>query len=411
LAVAISQQLNWGARWLEAFEIAHRGLSALGPLPTPARGSLLATVGLTMSAAGAYTEGGAMIDEAMAIAESTAEPDLLSSVHLARATRQWCYMQMKESIESGLAAASVMRAHGDLLSAAQTLSLTRYALTLLGHRDEARSLGEELDPLATQLGHPGALLVSDRSRGVEELMTTGDLDRFEAFALADLQRCTDAGMPWTSHSYTWLGLVKFWRGDWDEALATREQAAAAELIGFSAGADWSYLFLSHAYDGRRDIALSMLEPKRTELPRSGQPNTLGSWTMLLSVVEGLAILDEREEVSSLLPLVTEAIETTVVLRWPGDRLIRTVSGLANTACRRWTLAERDFQTAMRQADELPHVIEAAEVRRFYADMLFARNNPGDRDHGHDLLDQAAARYARYGLPRHAALARQAVRSK
>ena len=168
LAVAISQQLNWGARWLEAFEIAQRGLSALGARVTPGRGSLLATVGLTLSAAGAYTEGGAMIDEAMAIARSAAEPELLGSVLLARATQQWCYMQMSDAVESGLAAARLQRAQGDLLSAAQTLSLTRYALTLLGRRDEARLLGAELDPMASRLGHPGALLVSDRSRGVEE---------------------------------------------------------------------------------------------------------------------------------------------------------------------------------------------------------------------------------------------------
>ena len=241
-------------------------------------------------------------------------------------------------------------------------------------------------------------------------MATGDLDRFEAFARADLHRCTDAGMPWTSHSYTWLALVSFWRGDWDEALATRETASAAELSGFSAGADWSYLFLSHAYEGRREVALSMLHPKRSELPRSGQPNTLGSWTMLLSVAEGLAILGERDELSPLLPRVADAIATGVLLRWPGDRLIRTVSALASAACGRWALAEQDFRTAMRQADDLPHVLEAAEVRRFYADMLVARDDPGDRKLGKDLLEEAGARYARLGMPRHEAMARQVLRS-
>jgi hypothetical protein len=132
--------------------------------------------------------------------------------------------------------------------------------------------------------------------------------------------------------------------------------------------------------------------------------------MLLSVVEGLAILGEREELHSLMPLVTEAIATEVVLRWPGDRLIRTVSGLANAACGRWAPAQRDFRIAMRQADELPHIIEAAEVRRFYADMLLARGDTRDHELARDLLEDAGVRYSRLGLPRHEAMTRQTRRS-
>jgi hypothetical protein len=51
----------------------------------------------------------------------------------------------------------------------------------------------------------------------------------------------------------------------------------------------------------------MLRGKMGNLPRSGQANTVGAWTMLLAMVEGLAVLGQRDEATKLYPLILEAI--------------------------------------------------------------------------------------------------------
>ena len=155
-----------------------------------------------------------------------------------------------------------------------------------------------------------------------------------------------------------------------------------------------------AYTGDRDAALAMLEQRRDNLPRPGQVNTWGAWEMLLGVVEGLALLGERDEAAKLYPLVTEASDTGAVVRVFAHGLVQTVAGIAAAAGGQWDKAEEHYQTALRLAHELPIVIEQPEVRRWYARMLIDRDGPGDRDKARDLLTEAIAMYRRIGMPKH-----------
>ncbi len=59
---------------------------------------------------------------------------------------------------------------------------------------------------------------------------------------------------------------------------------------------------------------------------------------------------------------------------------------------------------MRQAHELPVVMEQPEVRRWYARMLIDRNSPGDRDKARELLTEAIAMYREIGMPKHVEMA-------
>jgi len=60
--------------------------------------------------------------------------------------------------------------------------------------------------------------------------------------------------------------------------------------------------------------------------------------------------------------------------------------------------------ALRQAHELPVVVEQPEVRRWYARMLIDRDRPGNRDKARDLLREAIAMYRRIGMPKHIEMA-------
>jgi class 3 adenylate cyclase/tetratricopeptide (TPR) repeat protein len=400
----ITSQLRWGASYAEALDISRRGLMALGERVSADRCRLLAGAGGTLSLAGYYTAGNSMIAQAAAMAEQLADQRLLGRVLAAKTVHQWAYSEWGGLIDTGRRAVELLRSARDLWHLADVLWTTQFALLFLGRLDEAAEIGEEVEPLASRLGQLGALLVPRRMRWMRELMLTGDIDKYEQFARADLELCRSADMPWISTSYSYLGLVHFWRGRWREALASFQKAVRLAPPGFWAGGDWAFLFLFKAYAGERDAALAMLEQRRDNLPRPGQPNTLGAWTMLVAVVEGLAALGERDEAAKLYPLVLEALDTGALTRWADGRLLQSIAGMAAAAGKQWDKAERHYQAALRQAHDLPVVMEQPEARRWYARMLVDRDAPGDRDKARELLIEAIAMYRRIGMPKHVEMA-------
>ncbi|UCH87011.1 MAG: AAA family ATPase [Dehalococcoidia bacterium] len=400
----MSAQLIWAARPEEAMEIARQGLMALGERVTVGRCRLLARAGLTLSGAGYHSAADGMLTQATAIAEQLGDQRLLGTALVSKAFNHCFYMEMPQAVDSGLQAAELLRSVGDLWELTRVLWGTQVALLLLCRFDEVTEIGNEMEPLASRLGHLGALLIARRSRGVRELMLMANLDRFEEFARGDLEFCRNADMPWISHSHSYLGLAHFWSGRWEVALEHFQEAVKLESPGPFAGSDWVLLFLGKAYFGHKDEALAMLRERMGDLPRSGQCNTVGTWTILFGMVEGLAFLGERDEAAKLYPLVLEAIDTGAGARLWTWGLLQTVAGMAAAAGGEWKKAEEHYRTALYQAHELPVVMEQAEVRRWYVRMLIERNAPGDRHKARVLLDEAIEGYRRVGMPKHVMMA-------
>jgi hypothetical protein len=76
----------------------------------------------------------------------------------------------------------------------------------------------------------------------------------------------------------------------------------------------------------------------------------------------------------------------------------------------WEEAEEHYGRALRQAEELPHRVESAEVRRCYATMLLQRARPGDQERGRRLLQEAIQQYTSLGMKGRAGLAQQLASS-
>jgi tetratricopeptide (TPR) repeat protein len=400
----ITEQLLYDSRFVEALEISRRGLMALGERVSADRCRLLTAGGFTLSLAGSYAAADAMLGQAVAMAQELGDQRLLGYVLIGKTGHHLAYMQVQEQAEAGLRAAELLRAASDLWHLADALWLTQFALLFVGRLDEVAKIGEELEPLATRLGQLGAVLVALRSRTMRDLMLAGDLDSFEKSAHADLELCRSGGVGFISQSYTLVGLAHFWKGHWDKATQNFQEAVKQEHPGAMMGIDGAPNFLLQAYVGDKDSALAMLEGRRGNLPRPGQANTLGAWIMLLAVVEGLAVLGERDEAAKLYPLVLEAIDTGCLIRLFDSRLLQTVAGMAAAAGGQWDEAEEHYQTALRQAHELPHKIEQPEVRRWYARMLIDRDAPGDQDKARELLTEAIAMYREIGMPKHVEMA-------
>jgi hypothetical protein len=165
------------------------------------------------------------------------------------------------------------------------------------------------------------------------------------------------------------------------------------------------MFRQMAYAGDRDRALALLEEKRTWMPRSGQNNPRGSWTMLASVIEGLTMLGEQSRAADLYPQARDLIDTGAVTIWTISRLTQTVAGMAAAAAHEWESSEQHFHTAMDQAESFPNLLEQAEIRRFRAMTQLDRAAPSDRKRARTLLDKALETYTQIGMPRHIEITR------
>jgi tetratricopeptide (TPR) repeat protein len=404
ICYAMAAHLSWAARWAQSLEAARRGLTALGERVTADRCRLLAVAGLILSLAGDYKGGDRMIAQALALAQELDDQRLLGRVIHDKTFHRWAYMELGEAIDTGRRAVELLRSARDLWLLADALNLTQLTLMPLGRFDEAAETAEEAEPLAARVGHLNVLRAARLVREVRQFTVTADPDKFREFARVDLEFCRGASIPWISHSYNLVGMAHFWSGRWEEALDNFQAAARLEPPGFFAGIDWGFLFLFKAYAGDNDAALAMLEQRRGNLPRPGRANTLGAWNMLLSVVEGLAVLGEQDEAAKLYPLVVGAIDTGALVSWFDCKLLQTVAGMAAAAGGQWDEAEQHYETALRQAHELPVVMEQPEVRRWYARMLIDRDGPGDRDKAFRLLTEAIAMYRRIGMPKHVEMA-------
>jgi tetratricopeptide (TPR) repeat protein len=205
-----------------------------------------------------------------------------------------------------------------------------------------------------------------------------------------------------------LGRVAFLRGDWDEALRLGQEATRHSVPNsYTSGWEWAFYLRILAYSGDRDGVLAVLDERRDDLPRPGQANGFGPWYVPLGAVEALYVLGERERAATFYPLLREFMAVTGAIFGVFDLcLVERIAGIGAAAGRHWDAAEEHFRAGLRQAEELPFVLEAAETRRFYARMLLDRNTAGDRDRARSLVEQALPVYRRIGMPRHEEEARR-----
>jgi hypothetical protein len=75
----------------------------------------------------------------------------------------------------------------------------------------------------------------------------------------------------------------------------------------------------------------------------------------------------------------------------------TVAGISAACAQEWSRAEAHHQQAIRHADAAYRIAQP-HSRVWYADMLNARNAPGDRGHARTLLTEALSLYTSIGMP-------------
>jgi len=429
--VDVVDGLMWAGRYQEVVTVGHRGLSLLAGDQSAQRVRLLCQVALVMTGAGHYEAARDGLAEAMTLAEQLGDTALLVRVLSDRACFHYYFLQLEDAMAAGRAVEAASPLGNSPSVDAWRFSWMERAAGLLGRPTEAAEIAQRLEPLIDDLGQRDAIVACVQLRAWIEFGKTVDLTRLSdaldrARVMGEttdpasssvqpidemmrrLSNVKPGGIAGIARYHRCL--VHFLRGEWEVAAAEAERVYAKAHPSVAQGALIGILFRQRAYLGDRRGALELLDETRHLVPAAGRPNTLGSWNLLMMMIEGLTVLGDRQRVAALYSLVPEFLATGVVWMWSGPRLARTAAGLAAAAAADWDAAERHYAHAARQAEALPQRLEAVEIRRFRAMMLLERDAPGDRAAARSLLGEAAEHYARFGMPRHRELSERLLTS-
>jgi len=191
-------------------------------------------------------------------------------------------------------------------------------------------------------------------------------------------------------------------GRWDRALAGARRRPFEGVLVWR-GLEQGIAIIVEAYAGDPDAVALLLKEHRDLVP-SGGVGTQAGWSFAAFATEALATVGRRDEAAEFLDLWEQAADAGHVVEPTYPVFIARLAGIAAASGRQWDVAVEHFETALRQAHEIPFIIEQPEVRRWYADMLIERAAPGDVEKARQLLAEAIGMYRTIGMPRHIELA-------
>jgi tetratricopeptide (TPR) repeat protein len=390
-------------RFQDAAETARRGLAHLEGVVSVDRVRLLDGLSQALAWAEGYQPAHEALNEAFELASELADPKLLARVVGVRSIINFHFFQLREAVTDGFLCEQMGGADAPVWQRAVQLRALYPALRYLGRTTEAARVGDEFEAFAKKTGQSFPVAQRASENAWAEFGKAPDLPKLET-NLQEAFSSEPAQFPfWIVHTEAQLSLVDFLSGNWAGALFHARAACKAEPGSSSEGIATGTLFRQMAYDGQRTAALSLFDEKSAWMPRAGQKNPRGSWSMLMMVIEGFAILGERVRAAELYPLARELLNTGAVVLGPICRLTQTAAGIAATAANQWESAEAHFQTAMQQAGSLENSLEPADINRFRGVMLLDRAAPADHEKAQLLLNEAQKTYQQVGMPRHIAL--------
>ena len=397
--------LIWSARAEEAEELVARALSVVGEGDSPARCRLLSRLGLLQGILGQAKSTLAAADETLGLATRLRIPRLSALVWMDRVTDLVHANHVDRVVQEVDRAFELQRAAGAKWELAHTQMIALYCWFPTGRLDR---MGDDrldgFERLGQQVGYFGQLASVQLFQAARRF-TQGDF-RVSIPLRHAIDFFEQQGGAMSTEAMAMLGLLELWQGRETESVQTFEQLPTGRVIPVWEGWAASHQLLAMAYGGARDTR-AFLDNHRSWLPIAGEPNRAGAWLLLPAMVEALAMLADRRGAFELYPLFPELLQTgTVITYGAGLGLVEKTAGIAAAAGERWSDAEAHFERAHQQADEIPHRIDQADVRRWRAWMLLDRDGPGDRDQARELLGHARGIYDEIGMPIHVKIANE-----
>jgi hypothetical protein len=199
-------------------------------------------------------------------------------------------------------------------------------------------------------------------------------------------------------------------GDTEDALAQLASGVTKPTPLFHKGVAEALLFHGTALVGRSDAARTLFRDVESWLPAVGKRNSSGAWTVLELSVPGLMLADDLGRCGALYPSCISYLSTGVTNHWsiaPGNP--QTVAGIAAHAAGLRDRARDHFETAIRQADTLPHRLLQPTARYWYGRLLVDNPHPAEQARGRAMIEAAATDFRSLEMVTYANLAEQFLR--
>ena len=388
----------WNADPGRASTVANRALRLVGAEASPLRESLLLLEAVSLGASGDIEGGLAALSEAKRIEALLPNAGANPLAFMWEARFRWISAQLRVADEGARDAAARFRAAGKFWEEAEVLETPIPAALWLGQPGQAEALIHDLITRAERIGHTNTVW-SCKGYAAEMHMAMGNLEEAERAASAAFDYGKSISAGWLFCTLTGRGSIAHYRGNLDEACALFRRGMEMEPRSFLSGQLAGGLFWTLAAKGDA-AAADALASALPHLPVPGRPFSIGACGCLAFVIEGLALLGRLEEVGALEPHAEHVVANGPLCVY-GQHLFRTSAGIAAACARNWTRAEEHHQTAIHQADSAPYRVAQPIARSWYAEMLLARDLPGDRERARGLLNEALNLYESIGMPWHA----------
>ena len=310
---------------------------------------------------------------------------------------RWISAQIRLADEGARNAAARFRAAGDLWGEAE-LDEPIAAALWLGQPGQAEALIHDLLTRAERIGHTN-IVWACKGYAADLHMAMGNLEEAERAASAAFDYGQSISAGWLFVSHVTRGSIAHYRGNPDEACVLFRRGLEIERRSFLSGPLAGGLFRTLAAKGDPGAAAALANAL-PHLPVPGRPFSIGACGCLAFVIEGLALLGRLEEAGALEPHAEHVVANGPFCVY-SQHLFRTSAGIAAACARNWTRAEEHHQTAIHQADTAPYRVAQPIARSWYAEMLLARDLPGDRERARGLLNEALNLYESIGMPWHA----------
>jgi tetratricopeptide (TPR) repeat protein len=346
------------------------------------------------------------IDEATAIAERLGDAGVIV---LALAGLSGCQRLCCEFEASVVSARRALPALGSFSAAQQANLFVNLLMSeyYLGHFATSEGLLPELKAAAGRAGHHGALWVHDRVQQGIALARTGDIGTFLAHARALL-----AAPHFKYVNQSAVATCDLYFGAVDEALGRFEAAVAEQPTDhYLQGMPEANVFAAAALSGQHDRATTLIAPLAPFLPVAGRRNVHGAFLALEALVTGLAVIGDRERLGALYPLASAYVQT-------GQKFMTFVVGPSNPqltaalsagAVGLGDKAREHFETALRQAHDVPLRILQPSVLYWYGRSLATATDGAERARGRAMVEAALTDFRALGMVLHTGLAEQFLR--
>jgi tetratricopeptide (TPR) repeat protein len=407
-AVAIAQYFGWRGRQPEAVDVVNRALKRLSSTAATERAGLQALLAFCTLLNGSPPDvAWDYLDQAIATAERISDPSLTGLVLLCKVMAHMHCRESEAALEAGERALSLIREEA-VADRADVMFYLVWANYQRGRFADVVRLSPELEVVARRAGHDQLLVWNGFIRNAHQLNLTGDLRAF----LESTEMLRHAAPPQHTLFLLFAAEARLHLGDTAHALAQMASAVTEppQFLTYKGVAE-ALRFTGTALVGRVEAARTLFGEVEPWLPSVGKRNIFGAWAALDASVPGLILTDNVARCGALYPSCVSYLNTGVIGDWlpivPGNP--ETVAGIAAHAAGLRDRARDHFETAIRQADALPHRLLQPTARYWYGRLLVDDPHPAEQARGRALIEAAATDFRSLEMVTFAILAEQFLR--